>query len=503
MSESFCSCLAKKIYPSLRWGSEGTKSHKYLPRSTTIDSESDIPLKVVLLGGGIVSMVAALRIKELRPDYEVSVVVKDSFPSFSTGGIPFYLAGNVPGGHTSLAHHTKDEILARGVKLYLETTALSVNKEDKTVLLKDNTDSAEFELPFDKLVIGTGSRPVKPKVPGVDLPNVFFLKTISDMCSVEEHLKTGNPKSAVIVGGGYVGLEVSEALVAKGIQTAVVEKNSHILKTFDEQLGLIVQDKLEAHGVQVVHGKGAKSPVVSIEPNCQHEESKLLVKTAQGAIVQGDMVLVSVGATPNSDMFPGEKTSNGAIVVNKRCETSIPDVYAGGDVVQTHHFVTGKPVYFPNGTVAHKHGRIIAENICGMHVEYVGTILTQTMKLFDMVVTRTGLSQAEALAEGFDAATVQVKENDHNHYIPPYCMLEIRFTAEKTTGKILGIQVLGDCKAEVSKRVDIVAVAIMRGVTVDEFIQMDLSYTPPLSTPWDPVVSAAQAWQRQFVELVN
>jgi NADPH-dependent 2,4-dienoyl-CoA reductase/sulfur reductase-like enzyme len=257
----------------------------------------------------------------------------------------------------------------------------------------------------------------------------------------------------------------------------------------------MVQAMLQNNGVAIKTGNGVQS--IKIEKN-----KKLKVITANDEFL-ADIVIVSLGATPNSELVKStgmELTSRGAIRVNARMETSIKGIYAGSDVVETYHAITGQPVYFAIGTLAHKHGRVIAENICGIESTYPGTIFTQSVKLFDAVIARTGMRPDEASNAGFDQGTIDIEADDHKKHFPPSYKLRIRFTADKCSRRILGCQIVGNIHAEVSKRIDIVAVAIHGGKTVDDFIQMDLSYTPPLDSPWDATQMAAQAWRKVFVE---
>ena len=443
---------------------------------------------IVIIGGSDVGISAALRIKELDPAARVTIVSANNFPNYSICGIPFFLGGEVK-HYTDLAHRKADDIRAKGIELLLETTVTELDARGKKVKAAGK-DGTVTELAYDKLVLGTGGKSIRPDIKGLGMPGVFFMRWIEDALAFETYLNEKRPKSAVIVGGGYIGLEMAEALVRRGLAVTLVEFADRVLTTVDAEFSALVKAGLEAKGVKIETGKAVKSIAA--------RDGGLAVAAEPGFTAQADCVLVAVGAVPEAGLAlrAGAETGlKGALKVSRRMETSLPDIYSGGDCVESLHAITGKPVYIALGTTAHKHGRIIGENICGLRSEYPGTLGTQSIKLFDMVIARTGMNDAEARAAGFDARTGDFETWDHKVYYPPAYRTRVRLTADAGTRRLLGCQILGDINAEVSKRVDIAAVAIHKGLTLDEFIQLDLSYTPPLSSPWDPVQMAAQDWK--------
>jgi len=257
-------------------------------------------------------------------------------------------------------------------------------------------------------------------------------------------------------------------------------------------LGEVVKNHLEQQGAQIFVGKKVE--------HIGEKGGRLEVSAGAEDNFTADMVLVAVGALPETSLARGigvETGIKGAVKVNRKMETSVKDVYAGGDCAESIHAITGQAAYIALGTSAHKHGRIIGENICGIESEYPGTLGTQSLKLFDVVVARTGLNDREALEAGYQPYTCSFETTDHKGYYRPAYNVKIRFTADRKTQKILGCRIIGAIHAEISKRIDIVAVSLHRGLTVPEFIMLDLSYTPPLSSPWDPVQMAAAAWLNQ------
>ncbi len=443
--------------------------------------------KILIIGGSDVGISAALRIKELDGAAGVTIVSDNNFPNYSICGIPFYLGGEVK-HYTDLAHRKADDIRAKGIELKLETRVTDIYPKAKKVKVSDKT-GAVTELEYDSLVLGTGGKSIKPAIGGLDLPGVFFMRWMDDAINFDEYLKSKAPKSAVIVGGGYIGLEMAEALIRRGLDVTLIEYADRVLNTVDAEFSALVKAGLEAKGVKIATGKTVQA--------IERTGGGLRVSASPNHGVQADCVLVAVGATPETDLARGAGIAlglKGAIKVNARMQTSFPEIYAGGDCAESLHNITRQPVYIALGTTAHKHGRIIGDNICGVRSEYPGTLGTQSIKLFDMVIARTGMNEAEARAAGFAARTSDFETWDHKVYYPPAYKTKIRLTADMKSRRMLGCQILGDINAEISKRVDIAAAAIQNNMTLDEFIQLDLSYTPPLSSPWDPLQMAAQAW---------
>lgn len=444
--------------------------------------------KIVIIGGSDVGISAALRIRELDKNTEVTIISNNRFPNYSICGIPFYLGGEVK-HYKDLAHRTADDIRARGIELMLETTATEIDVIGKKVTVVSKNGIKKV-MEYDKLIIGTGGKSIKPGIKGIDLPGVYFMRWIDDCLNFEAYLKEQTPRNAVVVGGGYIGLEMAEALIRRGISVTLIEFADKILTTVDKEFSEIVKSKLEEKGAKVITGKAVQK--------IEQKTGKLIVSAAPDFNVETDFVLVAIGAVPETELARKAGILTGiknAIIVNTRMETNIQAIYAGGDCAESLHNITQLPTYIALGTTAHKHGRIIGENICGLNSEYPGTLGTQSIKLFDLVIARTGMNDTEAAAAGFDARTNDFEIWDHKVYYLPVYKTRIRFTADKRTKRILGCQILGNIDAEISKRIDIIAMAIHKNVTIPEFIQMDLSYTPPLSSPWDPTQMAAQVWE--------
>ena len=339
------------------------------------------------------------------------------------------------------------------------------------------------------MIVATGAAPIRPRLPGVDLPGVHLLHTMEDSFALDRGITERNARSAVIVGGGYIGLEMADALTHRGLAVTVVDQMNSILTTVDAAFGSLVRDQMTRHGVTVATGQ----TIAKIEANGR----ELAVLGADGFKAQADLVLVAVGVRPSAELAGAAGAKLGvrnAIHVTRQMRTTVPDMFAAGDCVETWHQLLQKPVYLPLGTTAHKQGRIAGENALGGDRSFAGSLGSQAVKLFDLAVARTGLREDEALAEGFDPVTTETIGWDHKAYYPGAHELRIRVTGDRRTGRLLGAQLLGDRRSEVSKRSDIFAAALFHGMTVDGLNEVDLSYTPPFSSPWDPVQSSAQAW---------
>ncbi len=438
-------------------------------------------MRFLIIGGSDAGISAALRAREVNPNAEVALILEDEFPNYSICGLPFFLSGETPDWKT-LAHRTKFE----GIAIYRKHRAERIDPVAKKVTV--STDEGQVQFDYDKLLIATGARPIRPNINGWNLPGVFLLHTMKDSFELREYLETANPHRAVIVGAGYIGLEMADALTHRGIEVVIASRTPTVLATVDPGFGEVVQEELKRHGVVVRTGVG----IDSITSSANH-----LHVTGNGFDENCDMVLIAVGVTPNVELGIeiGIPTGvKGALQVNRRMETTIPDIYVAGDCGETWHRLLGRNTYLPLGTTAHKQGRVAGENAVGGEREFAGSLGTQVVKLFNLVIARTGFRQDEARSEGLDAVTSEVAVNDHKAYYPGATTVRCIVTGDAKTGRLLGAQIMGTWGAEISKRNDIFAAALFNEMTVDRVSDLDLSYTPPLSSPWDPVQMACQAW---------
>jgi NADPH-dependent 2,4-dienoyl-CoA reductase/sulfur reductase-like enzyme len=446
--------------------------------------------KLLIIGGSDAGISAALRAKEVDSSVDITVVVADRFPNYSICGLPFYLSGEVTDWH-NLAHRTASEITDAGINLLLDYTAQSIDPQQKIVTAVGQ-DGKYHQLNYDQLIIGTGAISNKPSIAGLDLPGVYLLRTMADSFAVHQHLTNHAPESAVIVGGGYIGLEMADAFVYRGMSVTVVEHSASVMKTVDTSLGEIIKEELQSHGVTVVNNTAIES--------IEQQGTKLLVK-GKGFETKTDMVLVAVGVKPSTTLAQTANVATGikgAIKVNARMETNIPGIYAAGDCVETWHRLLNQYTYLPLGTTAHKQGRVAGENAGGGNREFAGSLGTQVVKVFELAIARTGLRDSEATEVGFEPVTLETAIWDHKAYYPGARQLHIRLTGDRRTQRLLGTQIVGHYQAEVAKRIDIFATALFHNMKIEDLNDLDLSYTPPLSSPWDPVQMSAQAWLKQY-----
>jgi len=428
-------------------------------------------------------------------------VVADAYPNFSICGIPYYVSGEVT-HWTNLAHRTHADLEATGMNLRLDTRAVSIDVTGQRVAVVDK-DGKHSLIAYDELIVGTGALPIRPPIDGLDKlgidDGVHLLHSMGDTFALTETLDRAQPKTALIVGAGYVGLEMAEGLTTRGIAVTQVEMLPEVLPTVDPELGALVHDELVRHGVDVY----TRSTVASIARNDPGAEGRLLVNGSGPDNValawNVDLVLFVVGVTPDTELLKSagaEIGAKGAVVVDETMATGLAHVWAAGDCVVTHHRLLGV-TYLPLGTTAHKQGRVAGENAIGGRARFTGSLGTQVVKVFDLVAAGTGLREHEVLSADYDPLSSQVSPDDHKAYYPGAQPITIRITGDAGTGKLLGAQMVGARGTETAKRVDTYATALFHGMTIAALSELDLSYTPPLGSPWDAVQMAAQAWVRE------
>ncbi len=442
--------------------------------------------RVLVIGGSDAGISAGLRVHELAPDVRPLLVVADAYPNFSICGIPYHVSGEVEDWR-NLAHRTRADLENAGLDLRLNTRALAIDPDARTVTVTG--EHGAEELGYDQLVVGTGAVPVRPPIDGLDTlgaaDGVHLLHTIDDTFALTATLER-RPASAVVVGAGYIGLEMVDALRTRGIAVTLVEQLPQVLSTVDPELGALVAEELRAHDVDVRTG--------TLVHRIERGEAGLTVSGSGGFEKRTDVVLVVVGVRPDTALAEtaGVKLgARGAIAVDRGMRTSVDGIFAAGDCVHTYHRLLGQDVYLPLGTTAHKQGRVAGENALGGDRQFAGSLGTQVLKVFDLAIARTGLRDHEAT--GFRPVTVA---DDHKAYYPGARPIHIRLTGDADSGRLLGAQLVGHRESAVHKRVDIYATAIHHGMAVAGIEDLDMSYTPPLGSPFDAVQMAAQTWVR-------
>ncbi|HEY7814168.1 MAG TPA: FAD-dependent oxidoreductase, partial [Nakamurella sp.] len=395
-------------------------------------------MHIVAIGGSDAGISAALRAREVDPGAEVTVVVADAYPNFSICGIPYYVSGEVTHWR-NLAHRTYADLEAAGMRLRLNTTASKIDVAGRALHLTGPDGAPEEALAYHQLVIGTGAVPVRPPIAGLDglgpADGVHLLHSIDDTFAVMRTLEETGTGSAVIVGAGYVGLEMAEGLSARGLAVTQLERLPEVLPTVDQELGALVRAQLEGRGITVHTGTDVKS--IARAGAAAPERLRVVAVTAGGepVSVHAGLVLVVTGVRPETGLAVSAGASlgaRGAIQVDKTMRTGLPDIFAAGDCVITHHRLLGE-TYLPLGTTAHKQGRVAGENAVGGQREFAGSLGTQVVKIFDQAAARTGLRDHEAVAAGFDPVTVAFEADDHKAYYPGSHRIHLRYTGDRTT----------------------------------------------------------------------
>lgn len=450
-------------------------------------------MRLLVIGGSDAGISAGLRAKEVAPETDVVLVVADAFPNFSICGIPYHVAGEVPDWR-DLAHRTRGDLEAAGLELLLEHPATSIDPIAKRVTVSAGGGVVQ-DLGYDRLLIATGALPTRPPIAGIGelgaSDGVHLLHTMGDTFAITSYLAGRDRASVVIVGAGYIGLEMAEALTHRGLKVSVIEQLGQVLpRTVDPELASIVEGELASHGVDV-------QTSASVQAVGRAPDGRLHLEVSGGSSRAADMVLVAVGVRPDTALGVAAGATLGAgraFAVDRGMRTNLPDVFAAGDCAQTHHRLLLEPSYMPLGTTAHKQGRVAGENAVGGNAEFAGSLGTQVVRVFDEVIAATGFRDDEARRAGFEPVTIASVADDHKSYYPGATPIQVRITGDATSGRLLGAQLVGRLGAEIAKRIDVLAAGIYYGAGVEDLNRFDLSYTPPLGSPWDAIQLAAQRW---------
>ena len=435
-------------------------------------------MRVLVLGGVAAGTKVAAKLMREDRNNEVIVLNKGANISYAGCCLPNYV-GHVIEDKEQLIVNTPEKYeKLTGVKVYTETEAIRVNPAEKQVVARNVATGEEAVYSYDKLVIAVGASPVKPPIAGVDLENVFFVRTPEDAINIRNVVDAGNAKRAVVVGAGYIGLEIAENLKLQGIRPFVLDMAPQVLAPgFDKEMADYVESKLVESGIPVVTGV----QVTGIEGNGKVEK----VLTSKKAY-KADLVVMSAGIRPNTSFLAdtGIEMFKGTILTDEFGQTNVADIYAAGDCAMVHNAITGKPAWSPMGSTANIAGRIIAQNIMGKGLTYRGVLGTAVCKLPEFNVGRTGLTEAQAKAEGFNPVSVVTVVDDKAHYYAGASTFTIKMIADRDTLKLLGVQVIGS--GAIDKVIDIAVTGIMMKATLTDLADMDLAYAPPFSTAIHP-----------------
>ncbi|MGM0471667.1 MAG: FAD-dependent oxidoreductase, partial [Bacillota bacterium] len=371
----------------------------------------------------------------------------------------------------------------KGVEVKIKHSVQEIRPDDEQVVVRDMINCETKEVSYDKLLLATGAKPIVPSLTGVELDNIFTLRNVNSADQIKQFIMQNSPEQAVIVGGGYIGLEMAESLLEQNLDVTVVEMADQILTNFDSDMAAEVKEHLVEEGVEIITGDG----VAEFKGRDEVEE----VITSSGRKIATDFVLLSIGVRPNVELAQEcgiELGTTGAIKVNSQLETSQDNIYAAGDCVESRHLITDNPVWIPLGTTANKQGRVAGSNLAGASDEFKGVLGTAITKICELTVARTGLTAKEADEAGYEYETTTIKASNHAGYYPNYSQMKIKLVINAENGVVLGGQIVG--RDGVDKRIDVLATVIYNQMTADELIDLDLAYAPPYSVPKDGIMIA-------------
>ena len=437
-------------------------------------------MKVVIVGGVAGGATAAARIRRLDEQAEIVVFERSGYISYANCGLPYYIGGVIE-DPDDLTLQTPESFFSRFriyMKVHHEVTAIHPDK--KTVSVKNLETSEEFEESYDKLLLSPGAKPVWPNLPGMDSDRLFTLRTVEDTFRIKEFVDQNKPKSAVMVGGGFIGLEVAENLWELGMDVTIVQRPKQLMNPFDADMASFIHAEMRKHGVKLALG-------YSVEGFAERDGGLDVLLKDQPSI-HADMVVLAIGVTPESILARDAGLAlgmKGSVLVNDRMETSAPDIYAVGDAVQVRHYVTGEDALIALAGPANKQGRIAADNICGGDSRYLGSQGSSVIKVFDMTAATTGINETNARKAGLDVDTVILSPMSHAGYYPGGKLMTMKVVFEKETYRLLGAQIVG--YDGVDKRIDVLATAIHAGMNATDLKDLDLAYAPPYSSAKDPV----------------
>ncbi len=437
-------------------------------------------MKVVIIGGVAGGATAAARLRRLDEQAEIVVFERSGYVSYANCGLPYYIGGVIEDPE-ALTLQTPESFFDRfrvDMRVRHEVTALHPDK--KTVSVKNLETGAEFEEPYDKLILSPGAKPTQPRLPGVGLEKLFTLRTVEDTFRIKDYINAHHPKSAVLAGGGFISLELAENLRELGMDVTIVQRPRQLMNPFDPDMAAFIHGEVRRHGIRLALGH-------TVEGFAEQDGGvDVLLKDA--APLHADMVVLAIGVTPDTALARHaglELGLKGSIVVNDRMETSAPDIYAVGDAVQVKHFVTGQDAVISLAGPANKQGRIAADNICGGDSRYQGSQGSSVIKVFNLTAAATGVNETNAKKAGLDVDKVVLSPMSHAGYYPGGRLMTMKVVFERGTCRLLGAQIVG--YEGVDKRIDVLATAIRAGLTAIQLKDLDLAYAPPYSSAKDPV----------------
>ncbi len=437
-------------------------------------------MKILVIGAVAAGTSAAAKARRNDERAEIKIFDMDSEISYSGCGLPYYIGTEVENRELLVPRDARFFKKKYNVDVYTKHRVLKINPAERFLSIKNLETEEIIKEAYDKLVIATGAKPVQPNIEGINKPNVFFLRNVGSAERIRNFIIGKKPKNAVIVGSGFIGLELVENFMARGIDVTVVEMADHVMASLDKDIAVYLEDYLREQGVNLI----LNDSVTGFEGD--EAADKVVLKS--GKTIDTDFVIMSVGVKPNVEVAENagiELGVTGAIKVDTKMQTNIEGIYACGDCAESYSLITGKPIYRPLGSTANKMGRIAGDQIAGGTLEFRGILGTGIFKVFDMTVAKTGLSEKEAIKEGYDVEACHTIKPDKPEYYHGKEMV-IKAVADRKTGRVLGAQIVG--KSGVDKRIDVFVTAISFGARAEDLFHLDLAYAPPFSTSKDPVM---------------
>lgn len=438
--------------------------------------------RLIVVGGVAAGMSAAAKARRSNKELDIVVYERSGYVSYGACGFPYFIKGEIP-QIENLIIRTPEQFMKQNIEALVHHEVLSIDPLEQTVLVHNRRTNKEFKEHWDKLVLTTGGAPTRPSLPGLDLQGIFTLRTVEDAVAIRQWIDQKKPRQGVVVGGGYIGLEMAEALAEHGMQVTVVEMLPQVMGNMDADMAAHVQAELERQQVEL----HLECAVKGFEGN-----GRVGSVIAGGQDLPADIVIFSVGIKPNATLAAEARVAlgkTGAIAVDDHQRTSMARIWAAGDVAEAHDLVTGKPIYVPLGTTANKQGRVAGENAAGGDASFKGIVGTAVVKVFDIHAARTGLSERQAHIEGFDVETVMATSSARAHYMPVHPAVHVKLVFERGSQRLLGAQMVG--QEGIAKRIDVAAAALQAGWTTYDLAELDLSYAPPFAPVWDPILVAA------------
>ncbi|CAM5550237.1 flavoprotein oxidoreductase [Streptomyces spiroverticillatus] len=446
------------------------------------------PETLIIIGGDAAGMSAASQARRLKGPAELKIIAfeRGHFTSYSACGIPYWVGGDVS-SRDELIARTPDEHRAREIDLRMQTEVIEIDPEGRRVKSRNLKTGNDVWTSYDKLVIATGARPVRPPIPGIDAPGVHGVQNLDDGQALIDTLAATEGRRAVVVGAGYIGVEMAEAMINRGYEVTLINRGEQPMATLDPDMGALVHEAMTGMGITVV----SDAEVTKILTDADGRANGV---ATDNATYPADVVVLGIGVTPETTLAKAAGLplgpSGGLVTDQSMRVRGHDDIWAGGDCVEVLDLVSGRLRHIPLGTHANKHGQVIGSNVGGDYATFPGVVGTAVSKVCDLEIARTGLREKDAKAEGLQFVTVRIESTSRAGYYPGASLMTVKMTAERRTGRLLGVQIVG--REGAGKRVDIAAVALTARMTVEQMTALDLGYAPPFSPVWDPVLVAAR-----------